>query len=1280
MQYAINIIPKLQMNPNTVRLWLQRGDIEKLENVVLEGRGTRLLGEHSPDLRTRVFLKGLPNYLTRIGEIHDATIRGSLSEVERLVSDEPRKQLAISKDASGIPLIHKAVYHDHRDIVAWLVKNYPLTSEQKDREGRTALHYCAACTKPGLVWDILTRGGCDASICDNSGNPAAYYLEHKVEIELPWPETMTSRKLSTVKENLEFKPSNIRIWIHNRDIGKLQQVLWEGHGAKLRCETSSNPRVKRFLEAVPFIMGTVKDIHAAVVKNDVETFRKKTNKPVSPLILCSRDNNGLNVLHKASGLGYTGIVHEILAKYPAALTVQDCEGKTPLHYSAVLKDDGAMYALLVANGADENKQDNRQKTPAYYKNRPTEIDVTNLVVVPEAPRVSGSTYPKNWDWRILEAGESGQRQVKRTVRNVDILDRAFGSAEIPSNNCQEAIGTFENDSGGNRKDDLEERIKIAHDKLESKVASLSPVSTESKLRTGEPPEVEVDREPESQAEPDTERETRVIEPTMDQDSEEDSADDDVIVKHSPGIIEGEDDGEHAAKAKYCTGNHPARDDAPDELTNHRHDEKFEPITGEAESNDAVFEDDQVIVGEHEELGEAELNDGSSTTIDPEVEDLVEHGNMEQLAAMVLNGDGRRLVGRHSNNGELQAFIDNVPAYMGKIHAVHIAAREGNLRDLQGALDRRKFAVARDGSSPNGATPLHIAIIFGHTGVIRYLAGRFSETAHAVDRNGRTPLHYAATLADNGHYYSLLLHLGANPLIQDNFGRRAEYYKTNQDDFSHKMLLRDFGAHETIADQMLSDKVPGGDSYSARRDVTETETLATLERCFRLLAGARRGSTASTPTNGSASTLLGRYLKRPVFELLKHRLTRLDHNLFDLIWPALRKCSNGNHSVESIGGPESPNGTIGQQRSQAILEDDDCGGFLVIPDYESYVVFAELLEPLIRDIHCVTATGDIPDHPDSHFFDLYQPSKIADGDVRNRNTVATVESFDLDPVSEHTLAGVVECSRNLRAYALPLNLTLGELKESEKEITGALLRQETANLMAEGSSEDEGGSYYTLNEVLENPSQVRARLAAAGLLLPLLSFHPTNNDRRLHGKHWPNGRGVFVAAAGDLAAWVNVQDHLRLICCMPGDKPGLIGKAYARLGRVTMALDSGLVFKRDKKFGFLTSRPTAIGNTLQFSLVMKFPELSKEPGTLWHLCLVRGLNIRDGMRKDTVRIGNRQCLGVTELQTLQDFCRAVLNILSLEKELAHNNSMRIASLVANIFRKRITNSRSFHAHN
>lgn len=49
--------------------------------------------------------------------------------------------------------------------------------------------------------------------------------------------------------------------------------------------------------------------------------------------------------------------------------------------------------------------------------------------------------------------------------------------------------------------------------------------------------------------------------------------------------------------------------------------------------------------------------------DLDVDNLLENGNMEQLAALVLNGEGRRLVGRQSGNPELQAFIDNVPTYM-----------------------------------------------------------------------------------------------------------------------------------------------------------------------------------------------------------------------------------------------------------------------------------------------------------------------------------------------------------------------------------------------------------------------------------------------------------------------------------------------------------------------------------------------------------------------------------------------------------------------------------------
>lgn len=57
-----------------------------------------------------------------------------------------------------------------------------------------------------------------------------------------------------------------------------------------------------------------------------------------------------------------------------------------------------------------------------------------------------------------------------------------------------------------------------------------------------------------------------------------------------------------------------------------------------------------------------MNDEGLET-DTEVEQLTQNGNMEQLAELVLNGEGRRLVGRQSSNPELQSFIDNVPAYM-----------------------------------------------------------------------------------------------------------------------------------------------------------------------------------------------------------------------------------------------------------------------------------------------------------------------------------------------------------------------------------------------------------------------------------------------------------------------------------------------------------------------------------------------------------------------------------------------------------------------------------------
>ncbi|KAK2575087.1 hypothetical protein KPH14_008817 [Odynerus spinipes] len=449
-------------------------------------------------------------------------------------------------------------------------------------------------------------------------------------------------------------------------------------------------------------------------------------------------------------------------------------------------------------------------------------------------------------------------------------------------------------------------------------------------------------------------------------------------------------------------------------------------------------------------------------------------------------------------------------------------------------------------------------------------------------------------------------------------------------------------------------VPGGDKYSARRDMSEPETLATLERCFRLLAGARRNSAARTPSN--PGTLLGRCLKRPIFDRIKHRVTRMDHNLFDVIWPAFKK----------YGNPTTNSKTSGSGHSFVMsIEDTADNEIVVAPDYESYVVFAELFDPIIRELHCLTASGDLPDHPPTRFFDIDE--SLDDRDL-DKMAVSALDNYDLDPASKYVQASTIECCRNLEDYTLPLTLTVNQLEDVERVLTSEFMSPEISTIMAEGSSEDEAGNYLTLSELLDQPSPLRAQLAAAGLLLPITEF-AIHDARRLHGKHWTYGRGVYVAAAGDLAAWVNVQDHLRVISRTTDNKPGLIGRAYVRLAKVMRLLDQRLQFRKDVKLGFLSSRPYAIGNTLKFTVIVKFPELSKERDHLKHLCVVRGLSVSDTPRKDTFKIANQQCLSISEIQTLQDFLRAVSNILVLEKELTLNNSLRIASMIAGIFRKK-----------
>ncbi|XP_055838534.1 uncharacterized protein LOC129906680 isoform X3 [Episyrphus balteatus] len=1025
-------------------------------------------------------------------------------------------------------------------------------------------------------------------------------------------------------DDFSIRLSTIRIWMHEKDIGKLTRVLWAGQGNRLRQQASTNPKVKRFLAAVPYVMNSIKDVHQSVVDNSLETLQATMESNVPPTLITCKDANGLNVIHKAAGLGHYMMLEYLLSIWPDGAHETDMTGKTALHWAASAKNNMRCYTLLTQAGCEEDALDYKMKTPLYYKQKHNEIERSFLTQVPEAPRVS-QDIPV--DWEALASDDSDDRKKPDIIipngrRKSDILGNSVNllTSRSEANSIE---NTSEPDlfQGDNTNDEHHEP-QIEEPK--------SNDDTKNPLENGHMTNSEVEiSESEPASPPETPEETQEEEETQNEEEE--------LEEKEPEKLSEDEDVE--IERIDTSRSHQQTDE------NENNPEFEDKMTSDSPTSSLAIEG--FVRGDSEDN---QVQSESAAYLDDEeryIEAIINSGDMEQLAALVLNGDGKKILNRKSSKPEIQAFLTNVPAYMDKISRVHEAARQGTLYQLQAALDRRKFAIAKDEMSPCGASPLHVGVLFGHSDIVRYLAGRFPETTSAVDDDGRTALHYAATINDNGHFFNLLSHLGGNPKATDKLGNTAEFYMNDErakNVLTYRQLLKRFGA-ETLEDEMLSDQVPD-DLHSSRRNMLDMDVATTLERCFSVIqesskclssATASAIATQRRPRSASSQPLtvtsyLGKFLRRSVFDKIKKRQTRLDHNLFDVIWPAMRK-------------------TIRERRF-----DEDLNLGVIAPDYDVYVVFQEFLVPLIKDIHCLNISSDFKPHPRIAYF------PIANGERM------THLPFVLNDESKLITQCSIECSRNLEGLELPLNLNVAQIEQAERAMMGKIF---TTNF-AKAIGDKETGSYYTLNEVIEENSVILKMLQDAGLLIPDLEVKDRAQEAEClayNGQLWPYGRGVFVNAEQNLALWLNCQEHLRIISSTGRLNAPNIGMIYSKVGRAVTYLETQLHFKESYLLGYLAARPHFLGTGLKMTTTIQLPNLIKEVDNLRHLCSVRGLLMMSSQLKNSVRLVNMQSLGAIELLLFKEYCTAVTNIISLEKDMSLTNSKHIASMLVKIFRRK-----------
>lgn len=108
--------------------------------------------------------------------------------------------------------------------------------------------------------------------------------------------------------------------------------------------------------------------------------------------------------------------------------------------------------------------------------------------------------------------------------------------------------------------------------------------------------------------------------------------------------------------------------------------KSRPVSNSDQNSGPIIDGEGVIEGiingddEVERMNNEGVNEPTSEDLiaenNEDVAKLVASGNMEQMAALVLNGDGHKLVGQKSENSELQSFLENVPVYMVRYFMLH----------------------------------------------------------------------------------------------------------------------------------------------------------------------------------------------------------------------------------------------------------------------------------------------------------------------------------------------------------------------------------------------------------------------------------------------------------------------------------------------------------------------------------------------------------------------------------------------------------------------------------
>ncbi|XP_031161764.1 creatine kinase U-type, mitochondrial-like isoform X2 [Sander lucioperca] len=307
--------------------------------------------------------------------------------------------------------------------------------------------------------------------------------------------------------------------------------------------------------------------------------------------------------------------------------------------------------------------------------------------------------------------------------------------------------------------------------------------------------------------------------------------------------------------------------------------------------------------------------------------------------------------------------------------------------------------------------------------------------------------------------------------------------------------------------------------------------------------------------------------------------------------------------------------------------------MVAGDEESYEVFAELFDPVIKDRH----NGYDP-RTMKHPTDL-DASKITSG------------MFD----ERYVLSTRVRTGRSIRGLSLPPACSRSERREVERVVVTALA----------GLKGDLSGRYYSLGEMSDREQKllIDEHFLFDKPVSPLLTAAGMARD-------WPDARGIWHNNEKNFLIWINEEDHTRIISMEKGGNMKRVFERFCRgLKQVEHLIqERGWEFMWNERLGYILTCPSNLGTGLRAGVHIRLPILSRDPRfkkILDNLRLQkRGTGgVDTAATGDTVDISNLDRLGKSEVELVQLVTDGVNYLIECEKRLERGQDIKIPSPIS-----------------